>query len=96
MGNKDFQNIQQVLNKILKNYSLENQVKKNQLFSNWDKIVGKELAEKCIPIKMEYNILFLKAKNSVWRNELNLKQKDLLNIIYENTGNKLITKIKFL
>ncbi|MCK5032098.1 MAG: DUF721 domain-containing protein [Calditrichia bacterium] len=96
MGKKGFQNIQKVLNKVLKNYSLENQVKKEQLFNNWDKIIGKELAEKCSPIKIENNILFLKAKNSVWRNELKLRQNDLLNIIHENTGNKLIMNIRFI
>lgn len=96
MENKGFQNIHHVLHKVLKKYSLENKVKKEQLFNNWDKIVGKELAEKCIPIKMENSILFLKAKNSVWRNELKLRQKDFLNIIYKNTGNKLVKNIKFL
>jgi predicted nucleic acid-binding Zn ribbon protein len=45
---------------------------------------------------MENQTLFLKAKNSIWRNELKLRQKDLLNIIYEKTGNKLITNIIFL
>jgi predicted nucleic acid-binding Zn ribbon protein len=96
MGNKNFQNIQLVLNKVLKNYGLENQVKNEQLINNWEKIVGKKLSEKCIPIKIENNILILKSKNSIWRNELKLRQKDLLNIIYESTGNKLITNIKFL
>lgn len=96
MDKKGFKNIQQVLNTVLKNYSLENKVKKEQLFNNWNIIVGNELSEKCRPIKMENQTLFLKAKNSIWRNELKLRQKDLLNIIYEKTGNKLITNIIFL
>jgi predicted nucleic acid-binding Zn ribbon protein len=96
MGKKGFQDIQQVLSKVLKNFSLENQVKKEQLFNNWNNIVGNELAEKCSPIKIENKTLFLKTKNSVWRNELKLRQNDLLKIIYEKTGNKLITNITFL
>ena len=93
---KGFQNIQQVLDKLLKNYNLEKVVKKEQLFENWENIVGKDLSEKCTPIKTENNILFLEAKNSVWRNELKLRQMDLLTLIQKNTGNKIITHIRFL
>ena len=90
MGNKNFQNIQQVLEKVLKNYGLENKVKNEQLINNWEKIVGKKLSEKCIPIKIENNTLILKSKNSIWRNELILRQKDLLNIIKLNNNDEVI------
>ncbi len=94
--NKNFQDIQKVLNKLLKSYNIEKEVKKEQLFENWEIIIGKNLSEKCIPMKIEDNILFLKAKNSVWGNELNLRQKDLLTLIHEKTGNKIIKKLRFL
>ena len=93
---KGFQDIQQVLNKLLKNYNIEKVVKKEQLFENWETIIGKDLSDKCTPVKTEENILFLKAKNSIWRNELKLRQKDLLDIIQKKTGNKIITHIRFL
>jgi len=93
---KGFKDIQQVLNKLLKSYNIDKVVKKEQLFENWQNIIGKDLSEKCKPIKTENTILFLKAKNSVWRNELKLRQKDLLNLIQKNTGNKIITHIRFL
>ena len=93
---KGFQDIKHVLNKLLKNYNLEKVVKKEQLFDNWENIIGKDLSEKCKPVKMENNILFLKAKNSVWRNELKLRQRDLLELIQNNTGHKIITHIRFL
>jgi predicted nucleic acid-binding Zn ribbon protein len=93
---KGFQDIQKVLNKVLKNYNLEKDVKKEQIFENWEIIVGKNLSEKCTPIKQEENVLFLKAKNSVWSNELKLRQKDLLSLIHEKTGNKIIKKLRFL
>jgi len=93
---KGFKDIQQVLNKLLKSYNIDKVVKKEQLFENWQNIIGKDLSEKCKPIKTENTILFLKAKNSVWRNELKLRQKDLLSLIQKKTGNKIITHIRFL
>jgi predicted nucleic acid-binding Zn ribbon protein len=93
---KGFQNIQEILNKILKTYHIEKDIKKEQLFENWERIIGKNLADKCKPVKVEENILFLKVKNSVWRNELKLRQSDLLNLIQKNTGNKIITNLRFI
>lgn len=93
---KGFQDIRHVLNRILRNYNIEKEIKKEQLFENWSIILGKNLSDKCIPVKLEENILFLKAKNSVWRNELKLMQKELLNLIHEKTGNKSINNIRFL
>lgn len=93
---KEFQHIQYILDKILKTYHIEKEVKKEQLFGEWENIVGKNLADKCKPVKIEETILFLKAKNSVWRNELKLRQNDLLNLITKNIGNKVITRLRFL
>lgn len=96
MVKRGFKDIQAILNKMLINYNLDGPVKRQILIDNWDTIAGKNLAEKCNPIKIENRVLFLKAKNSVWRNELKLRENDLLKIIHEKTGNKLIMNIKFL
>ena len=93
---KKFKDISQVLNTVLANYNLETKVKKEQLFENWQNILGKDLADKCKPIKIEENILYLEAKNSVWRNELKLRERDLLNLVHKKIEKKIISKIRFL
>lgn len=96
MVEKGFKDIQVILDKLLTNYNLETPVKRQILFDNWVNIVGKNLAEKCSPINIENKTLFLKAKNSVWRNELKLREKDLIKIIHDKSGIKFIMNIKFL
>ena len=96
MVNKKFRNINEIIHIILKNYNLEYSVKKENLFENWKNIIGDKLYDKCKPVRMEDKTLILKAKNSVWRNELKLLQKDILQIIEQKTGKNYITKIRFI
>lgn len=48
------------------------------------------------PVKLERKILFLKVENSVWRSELNLKQKFLTAKINRFFDEDLIQNIKFI
>ena len=40
------------------------------LSSDWDKVVGKELAHECKPLKIENNILTIVANHPQWRQAL--------------------------
>ena len=47
-------------------------------------------------VKIENGILFLRAENSIWRSELKLKQKFIVERINNHFDNDLIKSIKFL
>ena len=47
-------------------------------------------------VKVEREILFLKVENSVWRNELNLKQKIMVEKINNFFEEKVIRNIRFI
>ena len=47
------------------------------------------------PVKIENNTLFLKVENSVWRSELNFKQKTMVEKINEYFNTEAVVKIKF-
>lgn len=92
---EEFKSIQNVLKNLIKDYGLENSVSNELIHLNWNQIVGEQLAKQCKPVKIENNILFLKTRNSIWRNELNLKQEELLKLIRESLKKDTIRKIIF-
>ncbi len=96
MPEKRFKDIQKILESLLTKYGIEQQVYHEQLITNWEKIVGKTLSNECQPIQIENKILFLKVKNSVWRNELSLRQIELIDLISGNFRKNIITRINFL
>jgi len=81
MTNKSVKDISAVLKNILDKYNLSDAVEKEQIFTNWNKLVGKDIARMCKPVKFENNELTLEVKNTVWREELATRQNDLLNLL---------------
>lgn len=96
MAEKSFQTVATILNKLLSNYHLSEVVEKERIFSNWKEIVGEKMARICQPVKFQNSILYVKTINSVWRNELALRQPDLLNLLAKQIKNSKVTKIIFL
>jgi hypothetical protein len=54
-----------------------------------------ELKKVTEAVKINNNMLFLRVENSVWRSELNFKQKILVEKINNYFGKKVIKAIKF-
>lgn len=96
MTKKAVKDISTVLKSILDKYHLSDAIEKEQIFSNWEKLVGKDIAKMCKPVNFENNELTLQAKNTVWREELATRQKDLLNLLDGRIKSSLIKKIKII
>jgi len=94
--NDAFKSVSHVLVGLIKKYNLDDQIYRIMIISEWENIVGKEISKVCKPKFIKDNILFLEAKNTVWRQELDMKCEELLNLIDNKLKNSLINKIKFL
>ena len=49
-----------------------------QLIQNWEKIVGKMMAQNTIPLKIQNRTLVIVAKHAIFANELNLMSPQLI------------------
>ena len=54
-----------------------------------------DLKKVVVPVKIEKSILYLSAENAVWRSELNIKQKLLVEKINKYFKNNVVKAIKF-
>jgi predicted nucleic acid-binding Zn ribbon protein len=81
---------------VLKNYNLSENLAENDLIENWHKIVGKDLSSKCTPESFINGKLTLKAKNKIWKEELALRQNDLVNLMNRQIGIVLVKKINII
>ena len=74
--------IKKILSKKIKSLNLEGAMKLNRLQQDWDKILsvslGKNYLKRSRPIKLKNKVLFVACYNSVWANELRLKEKILI------------------
>lgn len=93
---KSFKNISTILNHLSKNIGLDEFVKEENLFCEWDEIVGDSISKHCKPKCIEKKILFLEVENSFWKKIIVNQKKELLQLILNHFGNNFITKIIFL
>ena len=92
--NKSFQELPTLLDGVLEKYHLKEQIKTEQIITNWEKLVGAKIANKCTPVEFSDQILIVRAKNETWRLELARRQGDLLNLVNGENKTPLVKKIK--
>ena len=74
------------LNEINKTINLE---------QTWEAVVGKTISNNTEIIHLKKEILTIKASNPIWRNELSLQKKELINKINKTELNFNIKDIIF-
>ncbi|NIR48518.1 DUF721 domain-containing protein [candidate division KSB1 bacterium] len=80
---------------LLKSLGIETKVKQYEALNNWSYLVGEKVASVTKADKVTDGILFVKVKNSVWRNELLYMKKDILNKLNKSLGADIIKDIWF-
>lgn len=94
--NKSFKELPSVLQDLLQKYQLDEQIRKEQILNNWEKIVGKKIARQCTPVRIEEKTLILQVKTETWKQELALRQGDLLNLVNVQNKYSFVKKIKII
>ena len=61
--------------------------------TNWEKIVGKVIATKSIPLKIDKGTLVIQVTSKVWKTELMYSKKMLLTKIEELLNSKKVQNI---
>ena len=79
------------IKKLLKKEGLENEINQQKAIDLWEEVVGKKIKENTEPIEVQFGVMIVKVKSSVWKQELQFQKDDII----ESLNRKLIkTKIK--
>lgn len=95
MKKKEIIPFKQALKEFFKEKKWSKKIKGYQIISNWENLVGKEIAKSSQPIKIQDKCLFLAVKSNVWANELNLRKGELVEKINREAGEEIISNILF-
>ena len=71
-------------------------VAEGNLFSDWEKIVGLEIASHTLPISTVDGKLMIKCSSTAWANQMRLMQQELLTTIRNSAPGALIEELIFL
>ncbi len=82
-----------IVKKLMKNPKISHRLEKLNALDIWQDIIGVQLCKYIIDQKIYKDILYVKIKSSVVRNELSYKKSDFIKQINKRIGKKLINDI---
>jgi len=85
-----------VLNKVFDELGINQSIKRYQVLSDWNDIVGKRISDLTEPQRVADNKIIVKVKNDSWRQELVFYKPAILNKIQTKTGSQTIKDIIFI
>ncbi|NPA25709.1 MAG: DUF721 domain-containing protein [Deltaproteobacteria bacterium] len=83
----------ELLEKVLDNPKVRERLLHDRVFSQWRRIVGPGLLDKCRPVRIKRHILYIEVKNSSWAHQLIYMQEEIINRVNRLVGVVLITGI---
>ena len=94
--NNNYKDLTSVLQNLLIKYDLFDAVTSQQIFNEWEKLVGHKISMQCKPVEIKNGELVIQAKNNIWKQELGQRQEDLLNLLNGRIKSSLVKKIKII
>ena len=88
--------LKSALNTALKREHLGRAIRQNKALFIWENIVGKAVAKNCTPEEVKHGILIVRALTPVWRNEITIKKKEILEKLNSKLGKKTIKDMRIL
>ena len=92
----DPQLISDVLNNLIQDREWQSGIAEGNLFANWEKLVGAEIAEHTEPIAILDGVLTIKTSSTAWAVQLNLSSNDLLASLQASAPGALVEKLSII
>jgi len=94
--NTEPQSLQSVLSEVVANRNWSQGVAEGSLFSDWQQIVGGEIALHTTPISLVDGKLTIQSSSSAWATQMRLMKDELLKIISTTAPGALVEELIFI
>ena len=92
----DPQQIGSVLNELVQSRDWRQGLAEGNIFADWEKIVGAEIAARSTPISLVDGQLTIQTSSTAWATQLNLSSTELLQTISGSAPGALVEKLVFI
>lgn len=84
-----------VIDSLTNTLGIKSRLQEYEAVVQWEGIVGERIARMTTASRIVKGILFVKVKTSTWRNELNVRKKEIIEKINRGIGGEVVKDIKF-
>lgn len=85
--------IQSILDDIQELSGINSFIKENKIESAWTEVVGPIVAQSSSVRSFEKGKLILNVSHPVWKTEILMKRKELINRLNENIGSQIVQEL---
>ena len=87
--------IAEVLLPLLKKKGMLKQIEELKALLIWDKAVGKKIAGRTKPERIEDGILYIKTRGAAWRQELSFQKEGIIELLNKKLAQEIVKDIRF-
>ncbi len=84
------------LKKLIKKEGLENQINQQKAIDLWGDVVGQKIRENTEPVEVQFGVMIIKVKNSVWKQELQFQKEDMIKSLNKKLTKTTIRDLRFI
>ena len=84
------------LKKLIKKEGLENEINQQKAMDLWEDVVGQKIKENTDPIEVQFGVMTVKVKNSVWKQELQFQKDDIIKSLNKKLIKTMIKDLRFI
>lgn len=78
----------------LKNNQIEDKTDIQRVILEWEKLMGKPIAQNTEKVWFHDGILYIKIQSPVWRNELQLAKQKIISLINKKLRRELVKEVR--
>lgn len=90
-----FTPIHEVINRVLKKYRLNGDIDAYRVFSIWNNIVGKKVADHARPVRIKEKVLYVEVDDPLWLAQIKYIKHDILKKLCNAIKDDIFRDIKF-
>ena len=84
------------LKKLIKKEGLENQINQQKAIDLWGDVVGQKIRENTEPVEVQFGVMTVKVKNSVWKQELQFQKNNIIKSLNKKLIKTMIKDLRFI
>ncbi len=84
------------LKKLIKKEGLENEINQQKAIDLWGDVVGQKIRENTEPVEVQFGVMIIKVKNSVWKQELQFQKEDMIKSLNKKLIKTTIKDLRFI
>ena len=90
------EHIGRALKNLIKKQGLENEINQQKAIDLWGEVVGKKIKENTEPIEVQFGVMTVKVKNSVWKQELQFQKNNIIKSLNKKLIKTMIKDLRFI